>query len=231
MTKIKICGITREEEIEILNASEVDYAGFVVYEKSRRFLSVAQAQKIFGKLNRNIKRVAVTVSPDGRLIEDIAQAGFDVLQIHGGFDPASARRAGIPIWAAANLSGIDKIQQWRRTHFTEVDGILLDAGDYGSGKTFGWERESSGETRTGWQEALMEFQTACRTKNRTMILAGGLCAENVAEGIRLFAPDVVDVSSGVEEATDGRNKKSYKKVQEFVRAVQQTRKNQDENGV
>ena len=91
MTKIKICGITGEDEIAALNETGVDYAGFVLYEKSKRYVTVQKARQLFEKLNKGIRKVAVTVAPERALIEDIGRAGFDLLQVHG-VDAAEAER-------------------------------------------------------------------------------------------------------------------------------------------
>ena len=65
MTKIKICGITGEDEIATLNETGVDYAGFVLYEKSKRYVTVQKARQLFEKLNKDIRKVAVAVAPGG----------------------------------------------------------------------------------------------------------------------------------------------------------------------
>lgn len=237
-TKIKICGITREEEISWLNEAGVDYAGFVFYEKSKRFISIEEAQRISKKLNSNIKKVAVTVSPERELIRQIGQAGFDILQIHGAFEQDMICDTGLTLWRAVNLSGMEEIRRWRFSPEDGIDGILFDAGDFGSGKTFGWETkktaescqdpmesaEESGEKRQAekemtWKSVFSGFRTELAEQKKQFILAGGLHPENVAEGIALFSPDVVDVSSGVEEIRDGRIGKSKEKIEAFVRAV------------
>lgn len=221
VTAIKICGITREEEIEYLNEAGVDYAGFVFYEKSKRYLTVAEAEKISRKLKPNIKKVAVTVKPEAALIRQIEQAGFDILQIHG-MNQADFERfqmlTTLPVWLAANLTEPKEVRRWRDTMHMGESGILFDAGAYGSGRTFGWEtkEDASGEA---WREAVAEFRQEAAAAQVTFLLAGGLDAANVAEGIRIFAPDVVDVSSGVEETLDGVTKKNKEKIEAFVRAV------------
>ena len=65
--KIKICGITKEREIDYLNQVKTDYAGFVIFEKSKRYVTVEQAKQLFEKLDRDIKKVAVTVSPSAKM--------------------------------------------------------------------------------------------------------------------------------------------------------------------
>ena len=236
-TQIKICGITTEEEIAYLNEFEVAYAGFVFYEKSKRNIAVATAKKISKKLKQDIKKVAVTVSPNLELIHQIEEAGFDILQIHGAFDETLLPQIRIPVWLAVNVKGIAELSSWRETEwkrwreYTEIKGILLDAGDYGSGKTFGWEKEGqmpeqevseraiSEEKSVGCLADFVKLRAELAEQNISFILAGGLNPENVADGIRLFAPDVVDVSSGVEEIIAGQREKSRERIRAFVEAV------------
>ena len=145
MTKIKICGITGEDEIAALNETGVDYAGFVLYEKSKRYVTVQKARQLFEKLNKGIRKVAVTVAPERALIEDIGRAGFDLLQVHG-VDAAEAERIAaqtkLPVWLAVNLRDPAEVRRWRREEYHRIAGIVLDAGEYGSGKTFGWEQDA-----------------------------------------------------------------------------------------
>lgn len=218
MAKVKICGITREEDITYLNEAEVDYAGFVFYEKSKRYIPVSEAKRISEKLNPTIRKVAVTVTPEPELIREIEEAGFDILQVHGEAGHA-LREAAIPVWLAANLKEPDEVHRWRPLLRNEkVSGILFDAGDYGSGKTFGWEGQTDTATGNTWREAVTDFRKEAKAAQVTFILAGGLHAGNVADGMKLFVPDVVDVSSGVEEMETGRGK-SRKKIEVFVQTV------------
>ena len=81
--QVKICGLTKEEEATYLNDVGADYAGFVFYPKSKRNISFAQAKAIREQLNPQIQAVAVTVSPDRNMIQEIINSGFDVIQAHG----------------------------------------------------------------------------------------------------------------------------------------------------
>ena len=192
MAKIKICGITRESETEVLNQMQVDYAGFVFFEKSKRNVSIEQAKEIKKHLKPSIKTVAVTVNPALDLIDEIIEAGFDILQIHK-----------IPVWVACQVRSREEAEEINVPD--GISGILLDAPEFGSGKTFSWQ-DFPMKKRREWQERRIPF-----------ILAGGLSSENVEEGIRLFEPDVVDVSSSVE----GEHGKDHKKVEAFVRKVRE----------
>ena len=211
--KIKICGLTKIEETTYLNENAVDYAGFVFYEKSKRNVSIDKAKEIMSGLNEGIKRVAVTVSPDASLINRIEEAGFDILQVHGDLDPEVLKRVRLPIWRALNIKDADNAFEELRLYeggsadlTGKITGILMDAPDFGSGKPFNWHKS---------RRLLKAGDRSSPFDGRDFILAGGLNAENVAEGIEIFGPDIVDVSSGVE----GENGKSEEKITEFVKAV------------
>lgn len=214
MTKIKICGITNAKEAAFLNQHRIDYAGFVLYEKSRRYISIAKAMEISKKLNDDIIKVAVTVSPETEEIRRIQEAGFDMIQIHGSFEERGLQEMDFPVWIAQNLSAA---AEWKPcsvkdTGENNIKGIVFDAAEYGSGKTFDWEQ--SGHIR--------EERAFLREMGKQFVLAGGLNSQNVRRGIHIFAPDVVDVSSGVEIVGDGgKTEKSPEKIEEFVRAVRE----------
>lgn len=205
---IKICGITREEEAGMLNESGVAYAGFVLWEKSKRYIEMPKIKKIFNKLNKDIIKVAVTVDPDIALLTEIEEAGFDVLQVHKRLGPEVLERTSLPIWYAVNLStkAEENNTAWQEirklAQEEKVKAFVADAAEYGSGRTFDWHAWD--ETR--WRSCI---------KDKKFVLAGGLTPENVQEGIRIFHPDIVDVSSGVED-TEG---KSREKILNFVSHV------------
>lgn len=111
MPKIKICGITRPQEAECLNEAGVEYAGFVFYGKSRRNLSFLKARQIQEALSSRIQKVAVTVSPDICLYRQIAEAGFDILQVHGRLEPEVLEASEIPIWRACNIDSPERLEQ------------------------------------------------------------------------------------------------------------------------
>lgn len=186
--EMKICGLTRPEEAQMLNRAGADYAGFVFFPKSRRNVSFAQASEIRKKLNQDIKAVAVCVSPRKELLEQIEKAGFDMIQIHGELKPEILEQASLPIWRACNLEQPEELKNIEQHE--KITGYVVDAKTAGSGRTFDWEKS---------REALQAARENC-FQGKKFILAGGLNPENVAEGITLFAPDVVDVSSGVEGA-------------------------------
>ena len=84
MTKIKICGMTCEEDIKAVNKYLPDYIGFVLFfPKSKRNISIKQAKELLAKADKRIKTVAVVVSPTIEQLLQIEEAGFDSIQIHG----------------------------------------------------------------------------------------------------------------------------------------------------
>ena len=231
--KVKICGITTEEEAGWLSEQQVECAGFVIWKNSKRFITVERAKEIFTKLNPNIIKVAVTVSPDDALVEEIEAAGFDILQVHGTLTEKVIKMVHIPIWRAVNLSSIGQLQEIK-TAFTgedypgagKITAVLADAKEYGSGKTFGWEdfssKEEAGQEQESLQRIFAEFRKLLKEQQIDFILAGGLTPDNVQKGMTIFAPDILDVSSGVEretEDTTGTPGKDREKIRRFVQKV------------
>lgn len=200
--KIKICGLTKIDEAEMLNEIKADYAGFVFFEKSKRNVPFSQAREIKERLLPEIKTVAVTVSPDLGLLEQIEEAGFHIIQIHGVLKEEILQTVKIPIWRAYNIENKESLKKLEQHE--KIRGYVVDAKTAGSGKTFDWEKN-----KTIKEEAGKYFGT------KAFILAGGLNQINVKEGIQIFEPDIVDVSSGVE----GSNGKLLEKIISFAKEV------------
>lgn len=191
--QIKICGITKTEEASYLNEIQAEYAGFVFWEKSKRNVSFERAEEIRKVLDKNIRRVAVTVSPNLDLLRQIEKSGFDILQVHGKLQEEVVRQCSIPFWRACNLQkpeDMEKLEQLEK-----ITGYVIDAGTAGSGRTFDWKES---------REAI-EKMKATVFVGKAFVLAGGLNPDNIAEAVRIFQPDAVDVSSGVEGA-DGKER-------------------------
>ena len=209
--QVKICGLTRIEEAAYLNEAAADYAGFVFYPKSKRNLSIPQAKQIMKELSPSIKRVAVLVSPRAEEIKEIEEAGFDIIQIHKELYPETYAAAQKPLWRALNIANAKELKEQKtgaegsgQNSLAEEDpekkiaAYLIDGENFGSGQTFDWSAA----------ERIREF-----VGESAFILAGGLNPDNIEEAIRLFTPDIVDVSSGVE----GKSGKDREKILEFVR--------------
>lgn len=214
MVKVKICGLSRTEDIEAVNCYEADYAGFVFFEKSKRNVSYGQAEKLLEQLKKNhqIQSVAVCVSPDVAEVRRLRDMGFDLIQIHGTIPTDCLSDGGLALWQAVNIAG--KIEETaakeQLLQASNIRGYVADAAEYGSGRTFGWEN--------GQSVCDLAFRKDIKAQNRQFVLAGGLNAENVQEGIRIFQPDVVDVSSGVERT----GVKDAALIREFIRKVRES---------
>lgn len=195
------------EDAKFLNEAKADYAGFVFYEKSKRNVTFAEAKEIAKVLHPQIKKVAVTVSPTAEWIKEIEQLDFDILQVHGEFNEKIIKGMNIPIWRAINVTDLGSLENTFRKETEEIQtlikGYVIDGAGYGSGKPFDW--------------AACSKKVCELTTGKKLILAGGLDTGNVRTGMKYFRPDIVDVSSSVEE----KGNKSKTKIEEFIRKVRE----------
>ena len=202
MTKIKICGITCREDIEILNEFVPEYAGFVMFfPKSRRNISAQTACNLLSLLDKRIKTVAVTVCPTAQQVRIIGDCGFDFIQMHGHVEASVIDNSPIPVFKAFNVSDIDKVSTYAENE--KICGYVFDAASPGSGKTFDWN-----------------ILKNIPHNNKLFVLAGGLDCENISVAIENLNPDIVDVSSGVEN--ESKTGKSREKVAGFIRTVRKS---------
>lgn len=214
-TKIKICGLTKPEEVKYLVGQNVEYAGLVLfYDKSKRNNSPETARQIIDALKSlegegiAIQKVAVTVSPTLQQVKIIEKLGFDILQIHGTLTDEVLAYTTLPIFRAYNLSSQLLIEEL--VNEPKIKGILFDGKVPGNGQVFDWS-------------LLKTFDR----KDKLLILAGGLDERNVEFGIKETAPDIVDVSSGVEYREDGIKGKDPARIKAFIDAVNNVQNDQD----
>ncbi len=196
MTRIKLCGLSRMEDIETANQLRPDYAGFVFAPGSPRQVTPSQAVRLKSALDPSIKAVGVFVDEDPENVARLLAAGIiDLAQLHGRESTGCLRMlmafSGRSIIQAFRIKGAEDLA---RAKESAADHLLLDAGA-GDGTAFDW--------------------TLLRGFPRPYLLAGGLTPENVADAVRTLRPWGVDVSSGIE--TKGR--KDPKKMEAFVTAV------------
>ncbi|WP_423832120.1 phosphoribosylanthranilate isomerase [Streptococcus equinus] len=191
MTKVKICGLSTREAVEVAVNSGADYIGFV-FAKSKRQVGIKQASHLAQFIPKTVQKVGVFVSPTlMELQEGIVKVPLDLVQIHGEFSDEDFEKLDVPsIRAIPVEKTLEEIQ-------TKADFLLFDAPLAGSGKTFDWE--------------LLKNQVI----EKPYFLAGGLTVDNVKQAITFFRPYAVDVSSGVE--TDG--KKDLLKIMRFIESV------------
>ena len=199
MTKIKLCGMSRDEDILAANALLPDYIGFILYfEKSRRNVSPETARRLKRLLSPEIRAVGVFVDAPLDAVAELLEDGtIDLAQLHGSEDEnyiaALKARTGSPVVKAFKAT---EPEARRRAEESGADLVLLD-----SGKGYGIS---------------YDFRIT-KDMKRPYFLAGGITIENVADAIRAVRPYAVDISSGIE--TDG--KKDPEKMADFVRRVRE----------
>ena len=181
--RVKICGITRLQDLHAACDAGADALGFVFYEKSPRHLAIDSAAMLVRALPPFVQSVGLFVNAEPAFIERVLRAvPLDLLQFHGDETPADCMRYGRP-WIKAVRVNRDTDLLECAADFEAARGLLLDA--YVAGVPGG-----TGE-RFDWSLIPPRL-------SRPIVLSGGLTPDNVAEAVRRVRPWAVDVSSGVE---------------------------------
>ncbi|MCF6305386.1 MAG: phosphoribosylanthranilate isomerase [Rhodobacteraceae bacterium] len=190
---VKICGLTTAQSVGLAVDAGARYLGFVFFEKSPRFVNVANATTLCQMIPAGVVKVALTVNAsDAELDAIIEKVPLDTLQLHGQESPtrvAEVRaRYGLPVMKAVGVADADDLMMLD-DYAVVADQILVDAKPPqnailpgGNGLAFDWRLIANRSWPVPW------------------MLAGGLTVDNVAEAIRLTGATQVDVSSGVESA-------------------------------
>lgn len=203
-TKIKICGLSRPEDIGFANQARPDYIGFVFWEHSRRYVSRERAGQLKESLSAGIRSVGVFVdAPCDQVVRLLEEGVIDMAQLHGDeteediqyIKAATAR----PVIKAVKVKNRYDVEAWLDS---SADYLLFDSG-MGSGVPFDWK--------------------LLRGVDREFFLAGGLNAGNLSAAVESLHPYAVDLSSGVE--TGGV--KDPAKMREAVRLVREGRRRED----
>ncbi|MCR9150268.1 MAG: phosphoribosylanthranilate isomerase [Rhodobacteraceae bacterium] len=208
--RVKICGLTRAEDVAAVADAGARYAGFVFFPKSPRHLEPGAARALMLAVPEGIAKVALTVNAtDAELDALIAGLPIDILQLHGRESPdrvaAVRARFGLPVMKAVGIAGESDLPALAE-HGRVADMLLVDAKPApgaalpgGNGLAFDWRLIAGRRWPVPW------------------MLAGGLTPDNVAEAVRLTGARQVDVSSGVEAAP---GVKDAARIAGFVRAAQ-----------
>ena len=219
-TRIKICGLTREEDVDAATDAGADAVGFVMYAKSPRYVSADRASELVKRLPPFVTPVLLFVNaPATKIIAACARIPGALLQFHGDETLEACLAAGRPFLRAARIpldeQAASDDEQFDLVkyadNFKAAQAILLDAhveGFGGGGKTFNW--------------SLLPPSV-----NAHLVLSGGLTSAIVIDGILQVRPRcttlAVDVSSGVEVSATGgatlKGIKSAEKINQFVAAV------------
>ena len=212
-TRIKICGLTREEDVDIAVAAGADAVGFVLWAPSPRGISLSRATELARRLPPFVTPVLLFVNAHAtEIIAAHARIQGALIQFHGDESPENCLETGLPFIRAARLplnetpaAGVAPFDLVKYSQdYLKAQAILLDAhveGYGGGGKTFNW--------------SLLPPSV-----NAHLVLSGGLTPANVIDGILQVRPRcttlAVDVSSGVEIS---KGVKSAEKINQFVAAV------------
>ena len=199
-TRIKICGITREEDLRAAVELGADALGFVFYPPSPRFLSIERAAELAQGMPPFVTLAGLFVNEDPATVHRIVECvPLQLLQFHGEEDAAYCRQFGLPYIKAARVRPELDLLEYAAS-FPDARGLLLDAyveGYGGAGQTFDWK-------------------LIPRRLPLPMIVSGGLDAANVGDAIHDLRPWAVDVSSGVESA---KGIKDAAKIAAFITGV------------
>lgn len=199
-TRIKICGITRKQDLAAAVHAGADALGFVFYPPSPRFIAPEVAADLAKQVPPFVTRVGLFVNAEPATVREVlAQVPIDLLQFHGDEDAHYCEQFGRPYLKAARVRpGLDLLEFARI--YPTAQGLLLDAwvdGYGGAGQSFDW--------------SLIPENLPL-----PMVLSGGLHAGNVVEAVVKTRPWAVDVSSGVEFA---KGIKDAEKIAAFIAAV------------
>ena len=199
-TRIKICGLTRPQDVRAAVDLGADAVGFVFYPPSPRAVSIEQAAELVAMLPPFVTAVGLFVNATEDEVNSVlARVPLQLLQFHGDEAESDCARYGRPwIKAARMRPGVDLVEF--ASFYPRAGGILLDAfveGYGGGGKTFDWSLIPKGF-------------------GRPLVLSGGLDADNVVEAVRRVRPWAVDVSSGVES---DKGIKDAAKIAAFIAGV------------
>ena len=195
---IKICGLQRPVDAEYISEfEEIKYAGFIFFDRSRRNVTVDRVLEIKKKLRSDIKTVGVFAEYEiDDIIDIVDRAGFDICQLHSDETNEDCGRIQIPVWKSIPMKDSSSLE--RAKLYTNVQGFVLDSDSGnkrgGVGKSFDWDIAES-------------FSQKYFT-----VLAGGISAENIINAYNTVQPNVVDLSSSVEE----NGYKSYDKIKELI---------------
>jgi len=205
---IKICGVTKPQDIETLNQLGVELVGFNFYKPSPRHLSMERAAQLAARCNPKMERVALLVDPsDDDIDEALGMVSPHRLQLHGAESPARVadikRRSHCAVIKALPIAGKEDFDTARGFQDC-ADWFLFDAKPPqdgmpgGNGEAFDWTVLKAYDLKQPY------------------LLAGGLTADNVGTALAISGADMVDIASGVETAP---GEKDASLMAAFVNAV------------
>lgn len=205
--RIKICGIRRDADVEIMNEFLPDYAGFVFAESKRR-VNPKRATALIAQLDRRISRVGVFVNPADSLLLEAVESGLNVVQLHGGEDMSRVKE----LRELMDIKGFGHVSIWKSIRVKDADSLL----ELDTLKPDAWLLDGWHPTKAGGTGKVFDWSYAEKfISGRRIMMAGGLTPDNIEKQLSLFAPWGIDVSSGVEKG----GKKDAGLVRDFILAA------------
>lgn len=203
VTRIKMCGMTREEDVVAAAQLGVDAIGMVFYPPSPRSIDLEQAHSIAAACPMLVDKIVLFVNPDPGYVRDVlAATGAQYIQFHGEETPEFCQQFSVPYLKALRVKDSESLKTLLAVHY-QAPGILLDA--YVPGQP--------GGTGQGFDWTMVPD-----SRQQPLFLAGGLTPDNVQDAIQVVKPYAVDVSGGIELS---KGIKSYDKMAAFVKAVRE----------
>jgi phosphoribosylanthranilate isomerase len=205
--RIKICGITAQDDAAMAITAGADALGFNFFRGSRRFISLEENRSWIASLAGKAFRVAVVVDATVEELTALRESRcFEAVQFHGTETPELCATIGFPVWIrAVRVQGEHSLAEALQFN---TPNLLLDA----------WSDSTYGGTGR-----IVDWTSAARfvaaQPSRRLILAGGLNPANVGDAIRAVRPHAVDVASGVENSP---GRKDIHRIRDFVRAVRES---------
>ena len=203
---VKICGITSKRDLKAAQKLGANFVGFVLEEKSKRFVNLERLELLSMIIKKPLKSVALLVDPSNDFLERLLMSSkVDYIQLHGEESPDRveeiARITNVPLIKAIGVEKESDLLNIRR-YENSVDYMLLDSKAKedghlkgGRGITFNWN-------------IIRGFSF-----NKPWFLAGGLNANNVVDAMKITGAKMLDVSTGVENT---QGKKSFDKMRKFI---------------
>jgi phosphoribosylanthranilate isomerase len=210
--EIKFCGLTRPEDAAFAASLGARYVG-AIFASGPRLITPERAAEVFARVPSTVRRVGVFADQStDDVLRAVDVAGLEVVQLHGTHDVSRIERLRTrfdgDVWSVIRIPGAE-LPDDAELLATASDGLLLDA--YvpgalgGTGVALPWH---------ALRDAIDPLRAATK-----IILAGGLRPENVAQAIAAMSPEIVDVSSGVEDAPGIKN---HDRMRAFRDAVEHT---------
>jgi len=206
--KIKICGITKNNDAQLAAQLGAWAVGFIFVENTPRYISPEKAGEIIKKLPANIKKVGVFANVSAeKILEIVKISGIDFVQLHGEESPDFcekikniSKKQIIKAFRIKNKEDFEKIYFYK----SKIDFVLLDSFSEkelgGTGEAFNWD--------------LAKYLP---DKEIPIILAGGLNPDNILEAYNQIKPYALDVSSGVEISKGIKDKEKLEKLFEKIK--------------